>query len=70
MQIPIEASDVHKTVVITLFGLFEFVKMPFGLHNTAQTFQRFIDMVLHGLMPTSITSLLQANPPSPPANGV
>uniref|UniRef100_A0A5S6R3F8 Reverse transcriptase domain-containing protein n=1 Tax=Trichuris muris TaxID=70415 RepID=A0A5S6R3F8_TRIMR len=31
------------------FGLFEFVKMPFGLRNAAQTFQRFLDQVLRGL---------------------
>uniref|UniRef100_A0A1X7VBF8 Reverse transcriptase domain-containing protein n=1 Tax=Amphimedon queenslandica TaxID=400682 RepID=A0A1X7VBF8_AMPQE len=27
----------------------EFTRMPFGLRNAAQTFQRFIDRVLHGL---------------------
>ena len=46
-QIPVEPDDV--TAVVTPFGLFEFVKMPFGLRNAAQTFQCFIDTVLRGL---------------------
>ena len=42
-QIPVEPTDVPKTAVITLFRLLEFVQMPFGLRNAAQTFQRFMD---------------------------
>ena len=48
-QIPVEPSDVSKMAVITPWGLFEFVQIPFGLRNAAQTYQRFMDKVLLGL---------------------
>ena len=38
-----------KTTVTTPFGLFNFTRTPFGLQNSGQTFQRFIDHVTRRL---------------------
>jgi hypothetical protein len=38
MQVPVVAADNPKTAIITPFGLFEFIHMPFGLCNAGMAF--------------------------------
>lgn len=47
-QIKVHPPDIYKTAVSTPSGLFEFVRMPFGLRTAGSTLQRFLDSIFAG----------------------
>jgi hypothetical protein len=48
-QILMHPGDIEKTAIATPFGLFEFLRMTFGMRNAGNTFQRQMDRLLAGL---------------------
>jgi hypothetical protein len=48
-QVQMAENDIPKTAICTPFGLFEYIFMPFGLKNAAQTFQRLMDKLFRHL---------------------
>ena len=48
-QVPMHPGDICKMAVIKPFGLYEWLVMPFGVRNAANTFQRMMDRMLQGL---------------------
>ena len=48
-QVSVEKQAKKKTAFATPFGLYQFIRMPFGLQGAPATFQRMIDKLLDGL---------------------
>ena len=57
-QIPLESSAREKTAFITKDGLFEFVRMPFGLCNSPATYSRAMGKILNGLTRNTVLAFL------------
>ena len=44
------SEDIPKTAIVTPFGMFEFLRLPFfGLRNAGNEFQRMMDQILGNL---------------------
>ena len=48
-QISIPEEDIPKTAFVTPDGSYEFLKMPFGMINSAAPLKRAMKKLLHGL---------------------
>ena len=58
-QIRIYPEDIQKTAFVTPSGKFyEFVRLPFGLHNSPSSYQRVVDLTLSGLKYSEIASFV------------
>ena len=49
-QIKINEADRKKTAFITIYGLFEHIRMGFGICNAPATYARVMNLVLRGIM--------------------
>ena len=48
-QVRVDESSQENTAIITTLGLYKFLRMPYGLNNAAQCFQRNAHQLLSDL---------------------
>lgn len=48
-QMEMETDSIQKTAFVTSAGLFEFLRLTFGLKNAAASFQRLMNHILRAL---------------------
>ena len=48
-QVPVAPGDIHKTAFSTPDGVYEFLRMPFGMANSGATLTRAIRKLLRGM---------------------
>src|SRR5207245_10328271 len=48
-QVKMSEQDADKTSFVTRTGTYRFRRLPFGLSNAPSTFQRLMDVTMHGL---------------------
>ena len=53
-QIPVHPDDIEKTAFICHRGLYEFIRMPFGLANAPACLQRIMDYIFGDLIGRSV----------------
>ena len=54
-QAPMASKDAQKTAIVTPFGIFTFLRMPFVLRNAGNTFHRMMDLAL-GELPLALST--------------
>ena len=62
-QIPLDARDAHKTSFRTNHGLYQFIRMPFGMSDAESTFQWmansiFQDLIARGVVLVYLDNIL------------
>jgi hypothetical protein len=57
-QVAVEPADVPKTAIVTRYGQFEYLVMPFGLCNAPATFTRLMNVVFAPYLDTFVVVYL------------
>ena len=58
MNVPIDESSQDATAFVCMYGLFKFLRMPFGLRNTRAVYCRLVTQIMDNLGLESVAHYL------------